>query len=319
MATQPRMPRPAKPISVIGVGQMGAAIARTLGRAGCAVTVWNRTPAKADALRAEGIAVAADLGAAAAASPLVIMCLADTTAVRAVQSDSRFGVAMRGRTLVQFTNGSTADAEAGLAWARECGVEYLCGTILSVPAMLGTRDATVLYFGAHETFAKHAESLEALSSVELAGPDHGQIGTLTASLECFAITALVGFLQGAALIQASGLDLRQYLQASLACWPTIRSALSATPDMVTNRNYVGRQASIDVLLSSARLMLESCARAGIRLELVQAVLKYFELAAHRFAADLEFQAAVEVIRTPDSASPAEEHAATSVLRCNQKP
>lgn len=287
---------PATPISVIGTGQMGAAIARVLQKARFPVTVWNRTAAKAEALRREGIDIAPSAAAAAGASPLVIMCLADTLAVRQIQSDEAFGAAVRGRTLVQLTNGTSADTESGAAWARECGAAYLSGTILSVPALLGTREATVLYFGSQQAFAVHAEALGALSSIDLAGEDHAQIGTMTAALECFAITALTGFLQGAALIQANGLDLRQYLRASLACWPTIVKALTSTPDMVAARNYEGHQASVEVLLSSAHLMVDSCAQAGIRLELVQAVLKYFELAAARLSPQYEFQAAVEVIR-----------------------
>ena len=60
-----------KKIAVIGIGHMGAPIARALHRAGIAVVVANRTRAKAEALAAEcpGMDVAPDAAAACAAGP----------------------------------------------------------------------------------------------------------------------------------------------------------------------------------------------------------------------------------------------------------
>ncbi|HWU96689.1 MAG TPA: NAD(P)-binding domain-containing protein, partial [Sphingomonas sp.] len=46
-------------IGVIGLGQMGIGIARNIARAGHRLTVWNRDPAKADDLVAEGAVRAA--------------------------------------------------------------------------------------------------------------------------------------------------------------------------------------------------------------------------------------------------------------------
>lgn len=45
-------------IGWIGLGRMGEAMARRLHKAGCEVSVWNRTRSKADALAAEGVKVA---------------------------------------------------------------------------------------------------------------------------------------------------------------------------------------------------------------------------------------------------------------------
>src|SRR5215475_5045419 len=42
-------------VAVLGTGIMGAAMARSLAREGHDVTVWNRTPARAQAAAGEGI------------------------------------------------------------------------------------------------------------------------------------------------------------------------------------------------------------------------------------------------------------------------
>ena len=45
-------------VSVIGLGLMGSALAEALLNAGHEVTVWNRTPAKAEPLTSKGASVA---------------------------------------------------------------------------------------------------------------------------------------------------------------------------------------------------------------------------------------------------------------------
>ena len=70
-------------IGFIGLGNMGSAIARNLIRAGHEVTVWNRSPDKAEGLVAEG-AKRAETPADAANGTVVHTMLADDKAVEAV-------------------------------------------------------------------------------------------------------------------------------------------------------------------------------------------------------------------------------------------
>jgi len=68
-------------IGIAGVGRMGAAIATRLAACGHAVAVWNRTPAKAKALEASGVSVAATPRDLASASEIVISMLTDAAAI----------------------------------------------------------------------------------------------------------------------------------------------------------------------------------------------------------------------------------------------
>lgn len=74
-------------IAFIGLGNMGLPMARRLLTAGHPLTVWNRTPAKADPLRAEGARTAPTAAAAAAAAPVLITMLADPDALAAVAQE----------------------------------------------------------------------------------------------------------------------------------------------------------------------------------------------------------------------------------------
>jgi 3-hydroxyisobutyrate dehydrogenase len=68
-------------IAVLGTGTMGAPIARNLLCAGFEVRVWNRTPAKAEALAADGALLAPSPSAAAAEVDVLITMLTDGAAV----------------------------------------------------------------------------------------------------------------------------------------------------------------------------------------------------------------------------------------------
>ena len=73
-------------IAVLGTGTMGAPIARNLLRAGMRVQVWNRTPAKAIGVAAEGAHLAPTPAAAAPGADVVITMLTDGAAVEHVMT-----------------------------------------------------------------------------------------------------------------------------------------------------------------------------------------------------------------------------------------
>src|SRR5271157_1810599 len=71
-------------IAYIGLGRMGAGIAANLLRAGFAVTVYNRTREKADALAAAGAKIADSAAEASANADIVMSMLADDQAAEQV-------------------------------------------------------------------------------------------------------------------------------------------------------------------------------------------------------------------------------------------
>jgi 3-hydroxyisobutyrate dehydrogenase-like beta-hydroxyacid dehydrogenase len=73
-------------IGFLGLGQMGAAIAANLVRAGHDVAVWNRSAGKSHPLIDAGATLAATAGDAAAKSDVVFSMLADDAALYAVLS-----------------------------------------------------------------------------------------------------------------------------------------------------------------------------------------------------------------------------------------
>ena len=78
----------AERVAFLGIGTMGAPMARNLLKAGFQVRVWNRTPDKARMLVAEGADLAETPAEAVRAAAFVITMLTDATAILAVMGQA---------------------------------------------------------------------------------------------------------------------------------------------------------------------------------------------------------------------------------------
>ncbi|MGW0816001.1 NAD(P)-dependent oxidoreductase [Streptomyces viridiviolaceus] len=159
------------PLTVLGTGAMGTALVRAWLAAGHPVTVWNRTPARAEALAAEGATVAPTAAAAVSANRLVIACLLDDASV----GEALDGTDLAGRDLVNLTTGTPAQGRARAAWAEERGARFLDGGIMAVPPMIGEPDsgAYVFYSGSSALFEEHRDILAVPAGTRWAGEDAG--------------------------------------------------------------------------------------------------------------------------------------------------
>ena len=122
-------------ITVIGLGAMGMALAEAFLDKGHAVTVWNRSPAKAEALAAKGAVVAKSVEDAVRSSKLIVVCLLVYDTVHEVLGSG--AAALSGRTVVNLTNGTPEQARAMSGWAVSHGASYIDGGIMAVPPMIG--------------------------------------------------------------------------------------------------------------------------------------------------------------------------------------
>ena len=90
-------------VGFAGLGRMGAHMARNLSRAGHQMTVWNRSPDKAEALAAElGFAVANSPRALSNAAEVVVTMLADDPSSQAVHGGPDGLFAGTARTYVEM-------------------------------------------------------------------------------------------------------------------------------------------------------------------------------------------------------------------------
>ena len=149
-------------ITVIGLGLMGAALARAMQRAGHDLTVWNRSPAKMQPFIDDGVAAAPDVVSAIAASPVVLICIDNYAATNTMLQSDDIVPLLTGRTVVQLSTGTPKEAREAADWMTARDVTYLDGAILAGPNSIGTDDAQILLSGDETAYERAGNLLECL-------------------------------------------------------------------------------------------------------------------------------------------------------------
>jgi 3-hydroxyisobutyrate dehydrogenase len=137
-------------VALLGLGIMGAGMARSLLRARLPVDVWNRTPERAAGLAADGAVAHADPADAVADTGVVITMLADAAAVRSVALDQGMLAAMRpGAIWAQMgTIGVAATGElAGAVAGRRPGVLFVDAPVSGSRAAAEAGELVILASG----------------------------------------------------------------------------------------------------------------------------------------------------------------------------
>ncbi|WP_431974819.1 NAD(P)-dependent oxidoreductase [Micromonospora haikouensis] len=191
------------PVSVIGLGMMGSALAGAYLAAGHPTTVWNRSAARADALVGRGASRAETVADAVAASDVLVVCVTDYQAVYEILEP--VGAALRGRVIVNLTSGVPDDARDADRWARSLGAKYLDGYVMAVPPRVGLPQTLLFYGGSRAAFDAYGATLRVLggNSVFL-GEDPGTASLYDLALLGILWSSLAGALHGFALLGSAG-------------------------------------------------------------------------------------------------------------------
>ncbi|WP_354671365.1 NAD(P)-binding domain-containing protein [Streptomyces sp. CSDS2] len=213
MTTQHSTDPQHKPVTLVGLGPMGKALAQALLKKGHPLTVWNRTPGRADDLVAKGARRARTVAEAVTASPLTIVCLTDYDTMREVLEPA--AEALGGRTVVNLNSGTPAEARAAVAWAQERGVDYLDGAIMVPPPMVGEPGAVFLYSGSHAVFARHSEALTSLGDPRYLGEDPGLAVLYNTALLDMMYATLNGWLHATALVGSANVSATEFAELAL--------------------------------------------------------------------------------------------------------
>jgi 3-hydroxyisobutyrate dehydrogenase len=270
-------------IALAGTGKMGAAMVRRLMASGHAVTVWNRTAARAQALLDEGATWASSPAALAASADIVLTMLIDEAALDEVYlgADGLLAGPAAGRLFIDMSTVSPAKPQQIGAQVQAAGGSFLeCPVGGSVgPA----KEGRLLGFvgGAAEDLARARPVLEALCRrIEHVGPlGAGATMKLTINLPLMVYWQTLS--EALSLVQPLGLDPARVVD--------ILADTSGGPNMLKVRGAAIAQAlsgqagpvSVDVatMRKDMRAMLAQGAALGTRLPLTETALRTFEQAA----------------------------------------
>ena len=162
-------------IAFLGIGTMGAPMALNLAKKGHALTVWNRTHARAQAFAAaapSGVSVAATPREAAREAELVVTMLADPAAVEraALGPDGYLASLRAGAIAVDMSTVDPALARKLDGEARARGAHFLDAPVSGTrkPAEDGT--LLIMAGGDEDVFARARPALEAMGRPRRMGP-----------------------------------------------------------------------------------------------------------------------------------------------------
>ncbi|KKD05973.1 NAD(P)-dependent oxidoreductase [Streptomyces sp. WM6386] len=267
------------PLTLLGAGAMGTALARTWLAAGHPMTVWNRTPARAEALAAEGATVAASAAEAVAANRLVIACLLDDASV----GEALDTADLQDRDLVNLTTGTPGHGRARAAWAQARGARFLDGGIMGTPPMIEAPDsgAYVFYSGAADLFEEHRDTLAVPAATTYVGADPGFAALHDVALLSAMDGMFAGITHAFALIRPEDIAPKDFAQL-LAEWLTAMTFMvHKAADQLESGDYAKDVVSNLAMQSAANAtLLRTAEEQGVSTELLT---PYADLMARRVA------------------------------------
>jgi len=288
-------------VAILGLGTMGAGMAKNLLTAGFAVTVYNRTQSKAEALAASGARIAHSPAEAAHDADVIITMLSDENACRAMWTGQEGALAQAGPGAILIESSTVTPgwiAElAALATAR--GLRLLDAPVTGSRLQAEAGELTFLVGGDAPTLELVRPVLAVMSKqiVRLGPIGSGARMKLINNFLCGVQVASLA--EGMAWIERSGLDRDQALQVLKAGAPgsPLLGAISA--------RMVEAKYDVNFLLSlmdkDLRYASADAASLGIDLETAKIAERRFREAMDAGYGEKDMSAVAEVVRRKTSA------------------
>lgn len=197
-------------ITVIGLGAMGSAIAKTELQAGYSVTVWNRSPDKINPLVELGALGSATFLEAIKASDHIVICVDCYASSDQLLNDETVTHYLDGKTFIQFSTGTPSEARSSEAWLSKHGAGYLDGTLLCYPSELGDSDSTVLVGGVQSVYDDAKKYLDPMGGdLRYLGENIGAAAAVDLGALSTSVALYMGVAHGAQICMAEGVEVNQ--------------------------------------------------------------------------------------------------------------
>ncbi|WP_325176679.1 NAD(P)-dependent oxidoreductase [Paenibacillus alkalitolerans] len=285
------------PVTVIGLGPMGQALAGAFLKKGHPTTVWNRSARKAEDVVARGAILANTVAEAITASPVVIICVLDYNVVDTILKPA--GENLRGRMLVNLTTGSPSQSRHMADWAVEHGIEYIDGVIMTPTTTIGTAASVILYSGPEIVYSSVQPTLASLDgTVAYLGDDPGRAAAHDVALLDLFWSSMGGYLHALAVAGAENIaakDFAAYAQAMIATLPELMTEIA---DHVDKGQYPGDMSNIFSAVSSMEHIINTAERHGIDVSLLNTIKAVAQRAIDKGYGTEAVSRITELLRNP---------------------
>jgi 3-hydroxyisobutyrate dehydrogenase len=283
-------------VAVLGLGIMGAGMARQLVAKGFDVTVWNRDVAKTAALAMVGARVAGSPAQAVAGADIVIAMLANDDASRNVWlGDQGALAAMRPDAVAIESSTLTVEWIRELAAAaNQRGIAFLDAPVTGSKAQAETGALSFLVGGAAAVLERVQPALAAMGkSITHLGPT-GSGATMKLINNFLCGVQVASLAEAMAMAERSGLDARQaagVLSAGSPGSPLVKMIAQRMLDRAYEPNFY-----IPLMAKDLSYARRTFARAGIELPSADAARARFIDAERAGMGGQDIAAIVELLR-----------------------
>ena len=278
-------------ISVIGLGSMGSALAKTLLDNGYRVTVWNRSIEKAESLKSAGAEVAESAAIALATSPATIICIASheqTINLLSSVSDS-----LASKTIIELSTGGAKQADKLATLLSDNNANWLIGIINAYPTAIGKNETVLTMVGDPEVWKSWQKAITTLGgSSRHVGTDAGMLAALFAALFTTRQGFMFGMIYGGLVCKQAGIPLdvfAQQIPVSLGVLPSYHQYFA---DTVPDGNFDNPPATMATYAAALDDVLSTFKATGAPSELPQL---FSDLAHQGLDAGLEDKALTALV------------------------
>jgi 3-hydroxyisobutyrate dehydrogenase len=263
-------------LAFIGLGVMGYPMAGHLQRAGHAVTVFNRTEARARKWVEEYIGSWAPTPAKAAdGAEIVFACVGRDADLRQVtlEKDGAFSAMAKGTLFVDHTTASANIARELAAAAQKAGFAFIDAPVSGGEAGAVNGKLTIMCGGAPDAYARAEPVMAAYARQQrLLGPSGS--GQLTKMVNQICIAGVMqGLAEGFSLARATGLDIEAVVD--------VISKGAAQSWQMENRHktmaadHYDHGFAVEWMRKDLGICLEEARRAGVSLPMAALVDQFY--------------------------------------------
>ena len=248
-------------LGFIGLGIMGRGMASKLIEKGYPLTVWNRTPSKAQGLEASVAATPADVGRA---SDIVFVSVSDTDDVEQVAFGDEGAVTgmSAGSVLVDHSTISPTATKEFASRAGEHGVAWIDAPVSGGSEGADRGTLSVMAGGAAAALDRARPFMEAFSnSIVHVGEEPGSGQMVKAVNQILVVLNQLAASEALLLAQAAGLDLARTLAAVEGGAAGSWMLSNRGPQMIERDWQPGF--TIDLQQKDLRLILEAADEMGV--------------------------------------------------------
>jgi 3-hydroxyisobutyrate dehydrogenase-like beta-hydroxyacid dehydrogenase len=227
-----------KKITFIGLGKMGAVLAKKLLEAGFDLTVYNRTISKAEPLVALGAHSAASVQEAVKNADIVITCLLDDNAVLETTAGAQGFLSILKPGAIHIGTSTIMPKTSKILQElhEKHGSIYLAGNVLGVPKVAEQGKLTSIVAGDEKVIASCQAIFDAYSAAMIhAGPHPYQANAMKICCNYFLVTAMEAMAEVYTFAEKN--DLSNELLAKFFHLVYAHPAFKLYVDKIKDRNF----------------------------------------------------------------------------------